>query len=113
MESILTSIKKMLGIPVEEQAFDTTIIININSALLEINLIGAGPEDPVQIDGSETDWSLFEPSARALVQNLVYLHVKLIFDPPPTSFGIAAIKGQIESMSWKLNVVGDKGVSDA
>ena len=44
MESILTSIKKLLGIEESYEIFDPDIILYINSAFSTLTQLGVGPE---------------------------------------------------------------------
>jgi len=110
MGSILTSTKKMLGIPAAETSFDIDIITNINAALIFVNLLGVGPDPSIFITNETTDWTEFDQEVLGAVQTYVYLQVRLWFDPPQTSFTISAIENQIQALSWKLNVIGDKEV---
>lgn len=43
MESVLTSIKKMLGITEEYEHFDSDIIMHINSVFMILTQLGVGP----------------------------------------------------------------------
>lgn len=58
-DSILKSIKKMLGIDPTMDMFDLDICININSALSNLNQIGLGPHEGFFVNGSEETWSDF------------------------------------------------------
>lgn len=103
-ESILNTIKQMLGIPTTDTAFDTDIIININSAFMVLNQLGVGPDTVYSISNSTPVWSDFltEVSMYSAVKTYIYLKVKLTFDPPGTSFLLDAIKNQILEYEWRL-----------
>jgi hypothetical protein len=104
--SILTSTKKNLGIAPEYTAFDLDIITHINSALSSLTQLGVGPATGFVIEDETPQWADFigtDPRKES-VKTFVYLKVKLIFDPPPTSFVIAAFEKQIDEIAWRLSV---------
>lgn len=103
--SILLTIKKMLGIAEEYHAFDIDIIININSVFLSLNQLGVGPIDPYQITGEEETWDDFQgENFIPGVQTYVYLKTRLAFDPPTNSFLVESIRKQVEELEWRMNV---------
>ena len=110
MESILTSIKKMLGPSAQYEYFDPDIIIHINSVFMVLYQIGVGPQDkPFSITGVEQVWSDFLADGEMLeiVKTYIYLKVKLIFDPPLGSALIEVMNKQIAEFEWRLNVAVD------
>lgn len=106
MDSILTSIKKLLGITEEYEHFDPDIIMHINSAFMILNQLGVGPEEGFSIRDKSSTWDEFIPEGSNLeaVKTYVHLKVKLMFDPPLSSTVIEAIKSQINELEWRLNV---------
>lgn len=108
MDSILDSIKKLLGIDESYDVFDVDIMIHINSALMTLTQIGVGPESGFFITSSEETWNDFIGSSINIeaVKTYVYLKVKLVFDPPAGSL-LESIKEQIKELEWRLNVVVD------
>lgn len=106
IDSILNTIKKMLGIPVEDTAFDTDIIVNINSAFMVLNQLGVGPETVYHIEDSSAKWVDFltDTVMYQAVKTYIYLKVKLVFDAPGTSFHLDAVKQQIAELEWRLCV---------
>lgn len=106
MDSILTSIKKLLGITEEYENFDQDIIIHINSAFMILNQLGVGPKSGFSISDKSSTWNEFIPESSNLeaVKTYVHLKVKLMFDPPLSSTVIEAIKSQINELEWRLNV---------
>lgn len=104
---ILTSVKKTLGIAESDTSFDTDIVIHINSAFSTLWQLGAGPEAGFQIEDDTVEWeALYGDDPRFnLIQTYVYLSVRLVFDPPPTSFAIAAAERQLQEMAWRINMV--------
>ncbi|QJD49589.1 virion structural protein [Gordonia phage Secretariat] len=104
-ESILDSTKKILGIDAEYDAFDMDIIMHINSALSTLNQLGLGPEEGFMIQDSSEEWGdLLEEDMRLnSIKTYVYLKVRIIFDPPSTSFVLTAMQEQIKELEWRLN----------
>lgn len=106
MESILKSIKKLLGISDDETNFDSDIIMHINSAFATLNQLGVGPSKCFEIIDDTALWSNFiedEPSFNN-VKTYVYLKVRLVFDPPMSSSVLSAMERQISELEWRLNV---------
>ena len=109
-ESILTSIKKMLGITEEYTHFDQDIIIHINTVLMILHQLGVGPEEGFAITDSYETWSDFLVDNKNIeaVKTYVYLKVKLLFDPPLSSAVTESINKSINELEWRLNVAVDK-----
>lgn len=109
MESILTSIKKMLGITEEYEHFDSDLIMHINSVFMILNQLGVGPADGFAIKGKEEAWSEFisEDSRLDLVKSYMHLKVKLLFDPPLSSAVMEAMNRMVSEFEWRLNVAVD------
>lgn len=105
-ESILTSIKKLLGITAEYEIFDQDIIIHINSVFMILNQIGVGPEKGFRIEDDTATWGNFVKDAEYLdaVKSYMHLKVKLLFDPPLNSAVMKAINDMINQLEWRLNV---------
>ena len=104
-ESILTSVKKMLGITKEYDAFDMDIIMHINSVFMILNQLGVGPSEAFRITDDSTKWSDFilENSKLESVKSYMYLKVKLLFDPPTNSAVAEANNRMISELEWRLN----------
>lgn len=109
MESILTSIKKLLGIAEDYTQFDPDIIIHINTALMNLNQIGVGPVEGFSIEDATSIWTDFVSDMSKIegVKTYVYLKVKLVFDPPLSSAVIESYNRTIEQLEWRLNVAVD------
>lgn len=114
--SILTSIKKLLGIAEDYTHFDQDIIIHINSMFLTLNQLGVGPRDGFSIEDSSTKWTDYISDVKKLeaVKTYIYLKVKLIFDPPLNSSVLESYKQIISELEFRLNVeveyIGEEGV---
>ena len=104
--SILTSTKKILGIDADYTAFDSDIITHINSAFSTLAQLGIGPIDGFMIEDATATWDAFLGSDMNLnsVKSYVYLRVRLLFDPPTTSYLITSLNEQLKEIEWRLNV---------
>lgn len=58
-DSILTSVKKMLGLSEEYDAFDLDIITHINSVFTILTQIGVGPGNGFMIEDKTPVWTDF------------------------------------------------------
>jgi hypothetical protein len=105
-ESILNSIKKLLGLDPSYTAFDVDVMVHINSVLATLSQLGVGPTNGFMIRDADTTWDAFlgDDVLLNLVPTYVYLRVRLVFDPPATSFAIAAFEKQIEELTFRINV---------
>lgn len=107
MESILTSIKKMLGIAEEYTQFDADIIMHINTVFMTLTQLGVGPSEGFYIEDESTEWLEFIPDLNKLqaVKTYMYMRVRIIFDPASLgSATLAAYERQIQEYEWRLNV---------
>lgn len=112
MESILTSIKKMLGIEEDYTHFDVDLIMHINSVFSILTQMGVGPSNGFSITGKDEKWDGFlqdDATKLALVKSYIFLKVRLLFDPPQSSFAVESINRQISEFEWRLNVAADFG----
>lgn len=109
MESILTSIKKLLGIEDEYTQFDSDLIMHINTVFLNLTQLGVGPSEGFMIEDDAAIWEDFIGDSTQLqaVKTYVYLKVKLMFDPPLSSSVIDSMNRMISELEWRLNVVVD------
>jgi hypothetical protein len=109
MESILTSIKKLLGIEEEYDHFDPDIIMHINSTFMTLNQLGVGPVEGFSIVDETSTWTDFIADNMKLeaVKSYIHLKVKLLFDPPSSSAVIESINKSINELEWRLNVIAE------
>ena len=106
-ESILKSTKKILGLDEAYTAFDLDVITHINAAFTILDQLGVGPEGGYWIEDDSDLWSDYPvttPDQLQLVKTYVYLKVRILFDPPATSYLIQAATDQIKEYEWRLNV---------
>lgn len=109
MDSILTSVKKKLGILEDYTHFDEEIIMDINSSFFILNTLGVGPEEPFKISDSSAVWTDFIDDGRIeLVKSYIPLRVRLLFDPPSNSFLVESINKQINEFEFRMLVDAEK-----
>ena len=108
-ESILTSIKKMLGIAEEYTHFDADLIMHINSVLSILTQIGVGSSEGFSIKDKNDVWEDFitEDSKLELVKSYTYMKVKILFDPPLISSVIESMNRMISELEWRIQVAAD------
>ena len=106
MESILTSVKKLLGIDEAYEHFDTDIIIHINSVFMILRQLGVGPSTGYSIIDKNDTWADFIEDVEKIqaVKTYVYLKVRLLFDPPTSSSVMESMNRMISEYEWRLNV---------
>lgn len=109
MESILTSIKKLLGLTEEYEQFDPEIVMHINSVFMDLRQLGVGPEEGFFIEDETSVWTDFvsEIGKIEAVKSYMHLRVKLLFDPPANSSLIESMNRQIAQFEWRLNVAAE------
>jgi hypothetical protein len=106
-QSILTSTKKVLQIGPDDESFDLDIMTHINSAFSTLHDLGVGPIEGFVIEDETAEWNSFlenDPVQLSQVKTFVYLHSRMLFDPPTTSFVQTSIEKQLEEVVWRLNV---------
>lgn len=105
-DSILTSVKKILSIGESDTSFDLDILIHINTVFTTLNQLGIGPEDGFAIEDADATWTTFLTNTTrwAAVKTYVYLKVRMLFDPPQTSYLITSMKEQAQELEYRLSV---------
>lgn len=107
MDSILVSIKKLLGIDAAYTAFDVDVIIHINTAFAVLNQLGVGPADGFMIEGEEENWDDYITDSNfSMVKTFVYLKVRLAFDPPTSTALIESMNNMLNELTWRLELEG-------
>ena len=114
MDSILTTIKALLGITSEYTHYDAQIIVHINSVFNILKQLGVGPNGGFFISDSSAKWSDYIIDENSdidieMVKSYIYMKVKLIFDPPLSGTAAEALKSEIAEFEWRLNVEVDPG----
>lgn len=109
-DSILNSIKGMLGIQGEDDGFDQEILININTVLSFLYQIGVG--EPKHILGAEETWNdIFQDDSDLidLIKSYTFLRVRVIFDPPSSSYVLNSYIEQIDELEWRIHIQAEGG----
>lgn len=110
MESILLSIKKLLGIAAEYTHFDMDIILHVNSVFAILTQLGVGPPEGFSIQDDSAVWDDFLPSEDKqflMVKTYIFMKAKLVFDPPTNSSHLKALEESIDEYEWRLNVAAE------
>lgn len=108
MGSILDETKKVLGIDASYTAFDQDILMHINSTFNKLWQFGIGPLDGYAIEDKTPTWEGYlqgDILKLNMVRSYMYLSVRLLFDPPATSYAIQAMQSQIEELGWRIQSV--------
>lgn len=104
-DSILTSVKKAIGVMKEYTEFDSSIIEDINSVFFTLNQLGVGPKEGFAITGVAENWSdyISDPVKLQAVRAYMRIRVQLLFDPPANSFTVTSMENQAKEYEWRLN----------
>ena len=120
-ESVLKTIKQLIGCPDDFEQFDLDLIVHINSAFATLTQLGVGPKEGYRITGADNEWSEFEDDVQklSLIKDYVYIKTRLLFDPPTSGSLMDSLKEQLKEMEWRLYMLYDpiseddeKGKSD-
>ena len=114
-ESILTSVKKLLGIAEDYTAFDTDLVLHINSVFLTLSQLGVGPEEGFAITSKYETWDDYMESGALLnaIKSYVYLKVRLLFDPPSSSSVSDSMRNMISELEWRINIEGENSMEES
>jgi hypothetical protein len=115
-DSILSSTKKILGLGAGYTPFDPDVITHINATFSVLDQLGVGPDGGFFIEDSLATWEDFAttgvltplpPNQLNLVKSYIFLKVRMLFDPPATSFLQENMNKQIDQMEWRLKAFVD------
>lgn len=111
VESILDSIKKLIGFDPMYVGFDLDVKMHINAAFATLNQLGVGPAAGFIVTDRTDVWDSFVPDLiqQSMVKNYVYIKTRLVFDTPPTSFTITAYNNLAEELEWRLCSLASEG----
>ena len=107
MESILDTIKQLLGIPVEDESFDMDIKTHINTSTMILSQIGIGPKNGFIVTNKDQLWTDYIDSSTINLEGVkqyIYLKTKIIFDPPTNSTTIDAINKSLSELEWRMQL---------
>jgi hypothetical protein len=105
-DSILDTVKKVLNVPIDYDAFDIDIMMHINSVFSTLNQLGVGPQTGFRIDDATQEWSAFLEGDDRLnnVKSYMCIRVRMLFDPPGTSFHLESLNVQVKELEWRINL---------
>ena len=105
MESILTSIKNLLGINEECKDFDNEIIPHINTAFLALQQIGVTLSNTFMVTSDSETWEDVFGSIKYIdaIKTYTFIKVKLVFDPPSSSSILESLKQAVDTLEWRIN----------
>lgn len=105
--SVLKSVKKVLGLGADYTAFDQDIMLHINGAIVVAKQLGVPVPAGFQVDADSVNWEDLDltDDELGLIKTFLYLKVRLLFDPPATSFAISAAENQLKEYEWRLNAI--------
>lgn len=115
MNSILNDVKKFIGLDLSYPAYDPDLILLINSEFSTLYQAGVGPTDKAfRIEDENAIWDDFMKGKTNIesVKDFICLRVKMIFDPPSSSFVLDAYKAKADELLWRLNVEDDPGYKE-
>lgn len=114
METILNTIKKLLGIQQEYEYFDEDIMIHINTAFATLNQLGVGPAEGFYMDDKTALWDDYITSINMqMIKSYIYLKVRILFDPPTSSVLMDSMNRSIAELEWRLYLEGDRKAEDS
>jgi hypothetical protein len=105
-DSILTTIKKLLGLDEGYTVFDLDVITHINTAFSTLTQLGVGPSSGFMIQDETAVWSdyVMDDWEYNQIKTYIYLRTKQYFDPPTTRYTISSIDNMINEFAWRINV---------
>ena len=109
MDSILTSVKKLLGIEEDYTHFDADIIMHINTVFMILNQLGVGPEEGFSITDKTSVWDDYIADLQNFeaVKSYMFLKVKMLFDPPTGSAVTESYNRTISELECRLSMAAD------
>ena len=114
METILNTIKKLLGIQQEYEYFDEDIMIHINTAFATLNQLGVGPAEGFYMDDKTALWDDYITTVNMqMIKSYIYLKVRILFDPPTSSVLMDSMNRSIAELEWRLYLEGDRKAEDS
>lgn len=108
--SILDSVKKALGFDPDYTFFDLDVLMHINSAFGSLTQLGVGGDTGFWVSDNTTLWTQYVENLiyLGMIQQYIYMRVRMAFDTPATSFVINAFEKQIEELAWRINIAAEE-----
>lgn len=112
-ESILTTIKALLGLESDYDAFDGEILVFINTSFLALRQLGVSSAEGFSVKDSTETWTDLLGTTVDLdaVKSYIYIKVRLLFDPPSSSYVLDAFTKQLAELEFRINVTADPYVA--
>lgn len=109
-DSILDSIKKLVGLEADYTPFDIDITMHINSAFATLHQLGVGSTSGFAIVDATSKWGDFTTDDVTLnnVKSYIYVYVRIRFDPPTSGAGLSSFQAMEKEYEWRLNVAGEQ-----
>ena len=109
LNSVLNTIKKLLGLDAEDDSFDSDICIGINSAILTLSQLGLEGNEGFIVTDDTQEWSdyLNDNKLLPMVQQYIHLKTKMSFDPPQNSIVCENLKQIITELEWRIRMVSE------
>ena len=104
-ESILNSVKKLLGLTPEFTEFDVDVLMNINAAIFTLRQIGIGPKKQFTVTSADQTYADYLGEGCPEINQVkmyLYYKTKLGFDPPQSSLVAESMKEMIAEAEWRL-----------
>ena len=116
-DSILKTMRKMIGPSEDYEYFDPDLIIHINTVFSILCQMGLGNDTGTfKITGEDETWSDFlgdNHDNLEMVKSYMYFKMKLMFDPPQSSFVLKSYEDQARELEWRIwAAVDPKEMSD-
>ena len=111
-DSVLDSVKKMLGVDLVDDSFDMELIIFINDVFSKLNQLAVGPTTTYVIDDRLDKWTdfLLDRADLNMVRTYMYLQVRITFDPPTNPSLLENVMKRIQEYEWRLNVQAEQAL---
>lgn len=105
MDSILLTIKSMLGLDETYKVFDKELIVYINTAINVLEQLGIGQDGFTVVSESDT-WDSYVTDLAKMesIKTYIYIRTKLLFDPPSNSTLSKSLEDTARELEWRLNV---------
>ena len=113
VDSIFGSVKKVVGLLGDDGSFDEDILLHINTVVSTLRQLGLSiPSDFYVRDDVQTWQNLLgEFRDLDLVKSYMAMKVRLMFDPPSSSFGLASMTEMVKELEWRINILTDQPYS--
>ena len=111
--SIFNSVKKVVGLLGDDGSFDEDILLHINSVVSTLRQLGLSIPADFYVEDDVQTWQnlLGEFRDLDLVKSYMAMKVRLMFDPPSSSFGLASMTEMVTELEWRINVLTDQPYS--